>query len=394
MNGGAAKAAYRLLEALNLQDDVYAEMWVIDKKTNNCNVGQLVGRKYVISTWVSKLIEKVARLALGAGHNGYGTLGLVGVPIVKRINSSDFDIVNLHWVHGGMLSISEISRIKKEIVWTLHDMWAFSGFFHYTKRNYDKGNKAWLDIDRRLWKIKVHSWSGKDYKVICPSAWMEAEARKSRVYRTSSIRRIGYAIDTEFWKRNHSSRKAQLGGEENEMREVRILYGAQGGLRDPRKGFDLLTKALSVINQGIDRPLKICLLIAGQDGGAQRVEGIEARYLGRIQSESDMVEVLSMADFAVIPSRSDNLPNMAIEAQSCMLPVVGFRIGGMPDIIEHKITGYLAKEEDHLDLAEGIRFTYNMVRAGSNMGRDARLRVIERFSYAKIGKETVDYFRE
>ena len=395
-DGGAAKAAYRLLEALNLKGGVYAEMWVLSKNTSNVNVRLITGRRIQMRLVINKAIERLARSILGRCSSGYGSLGIAGIPLAKKINNSDFDIVNLHWVQGGMLSINEISKITKPLAWTLHDMWTFSGFFHYTDRSWEtyRGGRGqrFMDVDYRLWKAKVNRWQHRNYKVICPSSWMESMAKQSLVYGRSDLKRIGYAIDSEVWSKDQTAGVQALARRDSRFVKVRILFGAVGGLKDRRKGFDLLVKALETIKEStVDN--NMMLLIAGQESGESEIAGVETVYLGKIKGEKEMVDALSKADIAVIPSRSDNLPNMAIEAQACMLPVVGFAIGGMPDIVEHKVTGYLAKDEDYRDLAEGIRFVSEMLRISDKMSRDSRMRAIEMFSYEKIAKETVGFFK-
>lgn len=390
-DGGAAKAAYRLLEALNLKGGVYAEMWVLSKYTSNANVRLITGRRYQIRLVINKLIERLARAIWCRGLSGYGSLGITGIHLAKEINESDFDIVNLHWVQGGMLSISEISKIKKPIAWTLHDMWAFSGFFHYTGRRWETyRRKGCLDMDYRIWKLKADSWQDKNYKVVCPSTWIESMAKQGLVFKRSDLRRIGYAIDSEAWNKDQKAGVEALSRRDINTIKVRILFGAAGGLGDRRKGFDLLVKALEILRESTNN---LMLLVAGQESGEPEIAGVETVYLGKIREEKEMVNALSKADIAVIPSRSDNLPNMAIEAQACMIPVVGFAIGGMPDIVEHKVTGYLARDEDYKDLAEGIRFVSEMLRISDKMSRDSRSRAIEMFSYERIAKETVDFFR-
>ena len=395
-NGGAAKAAYRLLEALNLKEGVYAEMWVLEKSTNSVNVKLIDSKRHKVRLAINKIVERLARSFWCDQTSGYGSLGLTGIPLAKKINDSEFDVVNLHWVQGGMLAIDEISKIKKPVVWTLHDMWAFSGFFHYTERDWKASGigKKILDIDYRIWRKKVEDWQDKCYKVVCPSSWIESKARQSVVYKKSSLRRIGYAIDSELWDKDSSNGIQALSSRRSKEDKVRILFGASGGLGDRRKGFDLLVKALEIINENTDDQINISLLVAGQERGEARIGGIETVYLGVVRTEDEMVGALSKADLAVIPSRSDNLPNMAIEAQACMLPVVGFDIGGMSDIVEHKVTGYLAKAEDHKELAKGIRFVCKMLKSSDKMSRDARSRAIQLFSYQRIGEETIDFFKD
>ena len=99
---------------------------------------------------------------------------------IKKINESTADIVNLHWTQHEMLSISDISKINKPVVWTLHDMWGFCGAEHISwddrwEKGYNKNNRptheSGFDLNKWTWKRKIKYWK-KPIQIITPSNWL------------------------------------------------------------------------------------------------------------------------------------------------------------------------------------------------------------------------------
>ena len=109
--------------------------------------------------------------------------------------------------------------------------------------------------------------------------------------------------------------------------------------------------------------------------------------MGYIQDEQTLIELYNLADVFVAPSQQENYPNSVLEASACGTPVVAFRIGGIPDIVSHKESGYLAPYCDIEKLAAGIRFCAGQKE---KMGMSARQKVVETNSYELIGNKYKD----
>jgi len=308
---------------------------------------------------------------------------------VERINSSDADVVHMHWVQGEMLSIADISRIRKPLVWTLHDMWAFCGAEHYTddfrwRDGYHRYNRpaheSGFDLNRWTWLRKRKHWR-RPIHIVCPSRWLADCARESALMRDWPISVVPNCLDTERWKPMDQGLARDLLGLPPDV--PLLLFGAMGGGRDPRKGFDLLAQALGHLRSEIP---ELELVIFGQLAPQQPPElGFPVHFAGHLHDDLSLRVLYSAADALVVPSRQDNLPNTAVEAQACGTPVVAFEIGGLPDIVEHRVSGYLAKAFDSVDLSVGIRWVLYQ-KASRRILNITRSQAISRFSNNKIAR--------
>ncbi len=299
--------------------------------------------------------------------------GLFPSGLGRWINASDFDIVNLHWVGWNMLSVKEIGRIDKPIVWTMHDMWPFMGAEHYDdlehpgrwKMPYTAANRPptyrGMDIDRYTWARKARYWNDKRFYLVAPSRWLAQCAKDSALMGEMPCNVIPNPLDTAAFAPVDKDTARQLLG--LPANKKLLLFGAIDGPTDQRKGYDLLLSALKDLE---------CEHGAGQDAellvfGGTRVGTIRAgdnepglashftsHFLGTLHDQLMLRLVYSAADVLIAPSRQDNLPNMVVEAMACGTPVAAFDIGGMPDLIAEGRTGTLAPPFDCAALAGGI----------------------------------------
>lgn len=303
------------------------------------------------------------------------------------INSSRFDLVHLHWICGGMMSIEDIGRINKPIVWTMHDMWAFCGSENladddryakgYRRNNRPRGETG-LDLHGWTWRRKHRSWTG-GFQVVAPSRWMKACINRSCLMHEWPVEVVPNPIDTDKWcPQPRAQARAALAIENDAC--VLCVAGIDGPV-SRHKGYDLLNDALAAMPHG----RQITLLVIGHPGGWQPViPGVTIRFLGFVSEDEALRRAYCAADAMVVPSRIDNLPNTAVEAASCGLPVAAFDVGGLPDIVEHRVSGYLARPFDVDDLARGIGWVLDATKDG-RAGRAARSCAVERFEMSRIG---------
>ena len=170
-----------------------------------------------------------------------------------------------------------------------------------------------------------------------------------------------------------------------------ILFGALGGGKDPRKGFNLLVEALQKLKLK-NNFQNLELLIFGEDRPKHETKfGFKTHYTGHLYDDLSLNITYSAADVMVIPSRQDNLPNTGIEAHACGTPVVSFNVTGLPDIIKHLETGYLAKAFDTDGLANGISWTLDPLNL-NNLSKNARLRATTKFSEKNVSKLYLDIY--
>ena len=389
INGGAARAAYRIHHALR-DAGVDSTMWV-----NNATAGDwtIESPASKWSTAISRIRPQVGgllRKALRTENPIIHSPAILPSNWVKRVNASDADVVHLHWVQGEMLSIAEIGRIERPIVWTLHDMWAFCGAEHYTEEfrwrgGYCRDNRpayeSRFDLNRWTWERKRKHWK-RPMQVVTPSRWLADCVRESALMRDWPVSVIPNCVDTDRWKPLEQSLARELLDLPPDV--PLLLFGAMGGGRDPRKGFDLLTAALGYLRGEIPG---LELVVFGQFAPRNPPDlGFPIHYTGHLHDDLSLRALYSAAAAIVVPSRQEAFGQTASEAQACGTPVVAFNIGGLPDIVEQQHTGYLAKAFETEDLAAGIRW---VVEAGvaQSLGTQARERAVARFSSAVVAEQ-------
>lgn len=316
------------------------------------------------------------------------------------------DIVNLHWVSGNMLSVDAIGKITAPVVWTLHDMWAFCGAEHYAEdtrwrdgylpNNRPPGERG-FDINRWTWERKRRAWR-RPMHIVTPSRWLAGLVRDSALMRGWPVEVIPNAIDTAIWVPGDRTAARRLLGLP-EDRPV-LLFGAMGGDRDPRKGFDLLVGALTTLKARGDTPDRgePTLLVFGRGAEEGDVPALPfpARYMGHLQDDLSLRLLYVAADLFVLPSRIDNLPNTAVESLACGTPVVGFDNGGMPDLVRHGETGYLARPGDSDDLAHGLREVLARAarpEAARAMATAARAHAEAHFAPVEVARRYLELYR-
>lgn len=360
--GGAARAAFRIHRAL-LKAGVASRFAALESHSGDWRVWQpgkwtRLGRKGCAFlerravTQVGRVKDDVPWSLAWSGH----------AAMVDDINASDADVVQLHWVNGGTLSVGDVARIQKPIVWTLHDMWPFTGGCHYAG---DCGRYAsrcetcpelarhLVDFARRQFDAKMRKWKTARLSVVTPSQWLAACAGKSALFRKCPVTTIPNPLDLSVYKpvdRRWAREVLNIPQE----RQV-ILFGADTGTADPRKGYDLLCASLRALAERIAHPEQILLLVFGASA-PQEPEGFpfDVQYAGRLQDDAALVLLYRASDVFAAPSREDNLPNTIAEAMACGTPCVGFDIGGVPDMIRDGVTGRVIAPFDTEAFAQGL----------------------------------------
>lgn len=335
-------------------------MWVNSASTGDWTIegASSILEKASIST--RQYLARQFRKMLYTENQNIHSISVLPSRWVKRINGSDCDVLHLHWVQAEMLSIADIGRIKKPIVWTLHDMWGFSGAEHYTedyrwRDGYTRENRpqyeSRLDVNRWTWARKYKHWK-QPMHIVAPSRWLAQCVRESVLMRDWPVSVIPNPIDTELWKPLEKNFARELFGLPKDV--PLLLFGAKGGSKDPRKGFDLLLEALDCMRND-PRVREMELVVFGQSSPELPPDlGFPIHYTGHLFDDVSLRSLYSAADAIVVPSRQEAFGQTASEAHACGTAVIAFNIGGLRDIVEHNRTGYLARAFDPEDLANGI----------------------------------------
>ncbi|MBE0434443.1 MAG: glycosyltransferase family 4 protein [Methylomicrobium sp.] len=390
ISGGAARAAYRIHHALR-QQGIDSHMCVANAQAGDWTV---TGPQSKWSKALSKLRPLLGALcskSLSSGNSTFNSLAILPSNRSKNLNASDSDVIHLHWVNDEMMSIADIARLNKPIVWTLHDMWAFSGAEHYPEHQrwqagYTKENRPdserGLDVNRWVWQRKRKHWQ-RPFHIVTPSHWLADCVRKSVLMGDWPLTVIPNAIDTQKWSPVDKALARQLLHLPEDV--PLLLFGAIGGVSDFRKGFDLLQASLLHL-QGLMPDLE--LLVLGQLAPKKpQGFGFPMHYTGHLHDDVSLRLFYSAADAIVVPSRQDNLPNAGVESLACGTPVIAFDTCGLPDIVRHKHSGYLARAFDIEDLALGIQWVMQDEKRTDELSQNARADAVARFSYSIVADQ-------
>lgn len=387
IEGGAARAAYRLHRAL-CDSDVDSRMLVQYKKSDETAIYGGAGSQ---GRWVHgariMLDHLPVRMYKDRTMTLFSPAWLPGSSVVDRINEIDPDIVHLHWICGGMLRIEDLARIKAPIVWSLHDMWAFTGGCHYDEecglytqwcgRCKVLGSARECDMSKKIYERKRRTFVRiTDMTIVGLSRWITQCAQHSPLMNGRRCVTLPNPLDTEFFAPcDKKNARAALGLPQDKKL---VLFGAMSATSDPRKGFAELSIALQKLND----PDVELVVFGSRQKGCEKLLGFTAHYMGQIDDDADLIHMYSAADVMIVPSLQENLSNAIMESLSCATPVVAFAIGGNDDMIEHDVNGYLAKPFDTDDLARGIAWVLDHPQYDA-LCAHARQKVVESFD-AKI----------
>ncbi|MEI6399326.1 MAG: glycosyltransferase family 4 protein, partial [Pseudomonadota bacterium] len=304
---------------------------------------------------------------------------------------------------GGFLRPESLPKIKRPIVWTLHDMWAFSGGCHYDDecgRLRDScgscpllGSKVDRDLSRKVWQRKYEAYARLPIVVVSTSKWLGDVARSSSVFRNKRIEVIPNNVDIERYKpiSKQVAREAWNLPQDKKL----VLFSAFSATADKRKGHQFLLPAIErLAAKGLARDIELVIIGASEPPKGTPDIGLKTHYVGRLSDEISQVLLYSAADLLVAPSTQENLSNTVMESMSCGTPVVAFNIGGMPDMIDHMETGYLAKAFDPTDLADGIEWVLERSKTSNEIGARARDVVCKRYTADRVAQMNLDLYED
>ena len=390
--GGAARATYRIFESLKTSE-IRCKMYTAIKNTEDESIHQLVCLENTEKLkFVHHLLESI-RIQRFKRNRILESFGKASAGIIDEINSDSADIVHLHWICN-YLSVQDIGHIRKPIVWTLHDMWPFSGSEHST---FDINTFVYQDSELdplqnsptiELFNEKVLAWDKQNFNIVAPSNWLAERARKSILFRSSAIHVIPFPIKTSFWR---PKRKKELMKKfPFNPNKFQILFIGQNMINDPTKGWDLLLESLIKLNS--EYSLGFELVLAGHEGDCPQELPFNIISLGQIQDDQTLVQLYSSVHVLVIPSRAEAFSLVTCEAHSCGLPVVGYEIGGIPDIVIHQKTGWITEPFDTSDFADGIQWVLSNQERRSELSANSRRNVIEKFSEEVVSLKYLELY--
>jgi len=398
INGGAARAAYRLHRAL-LNEGIDSQMLVQAKTSDDYTV---ITNDKKIQKGLAKLRPTLDSIPVTFYKNRTKTLfspaWLPSLGLAERINTLNLDVVHLHWINGGLLRIEELAKINAPIVWSLHDMWAFTGGCHYDENceGYKQhcGNCKVLaslkenDLSRRIYNRKSKAFQRiENLTIIGLSQWLANCAKESQLFRGQRVECLPNPIDTAVFSPFDKLQARELLNLPTNKKL--ILFGAMGATSDTRKGFNELTYALSLLERD---DVELVVFGSNQPKGSQSFKH-KAHYLGRLHDDVTLRVLYSATDVMIVPSLQENLSNAIMESLACATPVVGFEVGGNSDLIEHQVNGYLAQPFDVGGLAKGIEWVLNAENY-TQLCANAREKVVTTFDSQSVAKQYIAFYKK
>ena len=329
---------------------------------------------------------------------------VAGENIHKNTLIKNADIVHIHWFNQGYLSLKNLKallKLNKPIVWTLHDMWAFTGGCHYVgeceKFMANCGNCPFLknpsekDLSYKIQQKKMQILKGANITFVTSSHWLKREADKSMLLKDFRVLSIPIPIDANvFYTADKYSIRKKLSLPKNK----KLILFAAANISDKRKGLDYLLQALKLIEDNNLNFADIEILTFGKfDAAAFYNLSFKVYNLGVISEAEKIAEVYNAADLFAIPSLEDNLPNTIIESLACGTPVLAFNSGGMPEMVDHKINGYVAEYKSVDDLKNGIEFIINHPDA-ELLGKNAVEKAQQAYSEKGVAEKYKKVYKE
>ena len=399
--GGAAIAATRLMGALK-KNGVKVKMLVRDKQTDFLSV-LTVG-----NSWAHPIQFLWERLCIFVA-NRFSRKGLfqvdianAGTDITRMPAFQRADVIHLHWVNQGFLSLANIHKIMhsgKPVVITMHDQWYFTGICHYSGscekystlcENCEQLKGHLLgDLAKRTFLQKEKTYRGAALTFVGCSQWMAHLAKKSRLTQGHRVVSIPNAINTDLFCPQDKTQARQAFHLPLDKRL--LLFGCQR-ITDERKGFQFLVEALQLIKQeDADFAKRIELVVVG--GEAENIRHRVPFDIFPVKYVSDpekMVQLYNAVDIYVTPSLQDNLPNTIMESMACGIPCVGFNVGGIPEMIDHQQNGYVAAYKNARDFADGILWT--LMADYEPLSSHARQKVLDTYSENAVARKYIDVY--
>ena len=368
--GGAAIAASRLMESLK-NNGIKAKMLVRDKQTDQISVVRLKSNWLQVWKFMWERIVIWSANRFRRYHLFDVDIANTGTDITSLPEFRQADVIHLHWVNQGMLSLNDIRKILasgKPVVWTMHDMWNFTGICHHagdcTRWRQNCGLCRFLgkmatpvDLSFKVLNNKRKVYGGRGtLHFVAVSNWLADLARQSTLLGEQAVSVIPNAFpipdDAEHLREGHAR---------THEHKFRVVMGA-ARLDDPVKGLPILVEATRILRDDYgDEAEGIELVTFGNLRDPQALDGvgISHTHLGVIAGEENVRDVYLGADAVVSTSLYETLPGTLVEGQVYGCIPVSFGRGGQSDIVSHGETGYTADWDDDMhvaacNIAEGI----------------------------------------
>ena len=403
--GGAAIAAHRLMDALR-NNGIQAKMLVRDKQTDRVTVIGLKKSLWQIwrFVWERILIWKANHFKK---HNLFAVdIANTGTDITVLPEFKQAEIIHLHWINQGMLSLKDLRKILlsgKPVIWTMHDMWPCTGICHHARECdkyhqecqccpyiYKGGGKK--DISNQVFKTKQELYKLAPITFITCSQWLKERASQSALLTNHSVINIPNPINTGLFKPRNKQEARERRALPTDKKL--ILFGS-AKITDKRKGIDYFIESCKILSEKYPEVVKEWgVVVYGKESEQLKpLVPFEVYPLNYISSEKELVDVYNAVDLFVTPSLEENLPNTIMEAMACGIPCVGFNVGGIPEMIDHLHNGYVADYKSAEDFANGIHWALSEGEYPS-LSEAACRKVVTSYSESAIAKKYIEVYNK
>lgn len=400
--GGAAIAANRLMDAL-LHQHVEAHLLVRDRQTDRIPVSAVrqswrLPLKFLWERGLIFLCNGFSKSRLWKVDLANTGTDITSLPEFRRA-----DVIHLHWVNQSFLSLSDLERIfqsGKRVVVTLHDQWYVTGICHYAQECmlYEVGctrcpqlgpHQFGPDLAARVYRRKQELYGRSRITFVGCSQWIAHTARRSLLTRGQRVVSIPNPIDTSLFRPvDRAAARQRLGLPPDRLL---VLFGSRR-ITEPIKGFRYFVEACQMLKERCD-DMRIGVVVVGEDSEKGCADlPLDVFPVSYVKKEQQMVDIYNAVDAYVTPSLFENLPNTIMEALACGTPCVGFRTGGIPEMIEHGENGYVARYRDAADLAAGIVWTLSPQRHDM-LAVNARRFALEHYSEERVAREFIKLYQ-
>lgn len=397
IEGGAARAAYRLHQGLHAIGET-SQMLVRAKFSNDKTV---IASKNILTKLGPPSSSLPLKFYPKRDRKMFSSQWFPDA-IAPKVTQINPDVINLHWVCNGYLQIETLAKLNKPLIWTLQDMWAFTGGCHYSegceRYTVSCGNCPQLhsnkkrDLSRRVWQRKQKAWQNLNLTIVTPTSWMADCVRASSLFKNRRVEVIPFCLDTKTYKPTDK----QIARDLLNLPQGKqlVLFGALAATEDRRKGFHLLLSALQKLSQSGAKD-RIELVVFGASQPEEPVDlGFKAHYLGGFSDDLSLALVYSAADVMIVPSLQESFGQTASESLACGTPVVAFNATGLKDIVDHQQNGYLVKPYEIEDLAQGIAWILQDSDRHQKLCVDARKKAVQKFALDIQARRYLSLFAE
>jgi len=409
ISGGAGRAAYRLHKGLRHLNQK-SIMIVKEKQSTDKDVLQVIPNSilYQYDTTIFNAIQHeliyqnrtpISNTIFSIPYPGYN---ISNTSVIK--NS---DIINLHWINN-FQSIETISGILKKnipVVWTLHDQNPFTGGCHYSAdcNQYSKDCKDCPqlkvninDLPFMVLKHRKERLNRKNLTIVTPSKWLANCAKKSKAFADLRIEVIPNSLEIDTFKPISKKKAKRSLGIDPE--NIILLFGVQS-LKEKRKGFEEIKKTISFCQQdyrfkNLLEVGKINLLTFGLTNKSELDLAIPLTNLDFVKSDLELANIYSASDIFILPSLEDNLPNTLLESMACGTPVLGFEVGGIPDVIKNGITGYTVPVHNCESLGKSLMDLIFKEKIRNEMCQNCRKLMVNKFQLKHQAQNYLDLFKD